>query len=68
MIRTMNDLILFYFSKHFIFSVHDPIRDLIRDPIWSDPGFVDAEKEWYYGKPRYICFTFIKTEVECKLV
>ena len=26
------------------------------------------KKEWCYGKPRYICFTFIKTEVECKLV
>ena len=48
MIRTLNDLIFFYFSKHFIFSVRDPIRDLIcdpvRDPMWSDPGFVDAEK------------------------
>ena len=48
MIRTLNDLIFFYFSKNFIFSVRDPIRDLIRDPvrdpIWSDPGFVDAEK------------------------
>ena len=49
MIRTLNDLIIFYFSKHFIFSVRDPIRDLIcdpvRDPMWSDPGFVDAEKK-----------------------
>ena len=26
------------------------------------------KEEIYYGKPRYMCFTFIKTEVECTLV
>ena len=48
MIRTLNDLIFFLFFKTFYFFVRDPIRDLmrdpVRDPIWSDPGFVDAEK------------------------
>ena len=27
-----------------------------------------SEKKKYYGKPRYKCFTFIKKEVEYKLL
>ena len=48
-------ILLFYFSNLFFFAIGDPICDLVRDLIQSDPGFVKVSPFLLTHSHNYFC-------------
>ena len=48
-------ILLFYFSNLFFFAIGDPICDLVRDLIQSDPGFVKVSTFLLTHSHNYFC-------------
>ena len=49
-----NNFIILFF-KSFFFAIGDPICDLVRDPIQSDPGFVKVSTFLLTHSHNYFC-------------